>query len=420
MFHITAYTNPYLRLEQNSMQAVLSLNVDADLPIAPAPLALAIALDHSGSMEGPKMRAARDGAIKVVQALDEQMLLLVVIFNENARVVFGPVLANDENKRRAILQLQMVHAMGGTRMSNALNAIVENLGQQRNYVTKVLFLTDGRNEGEQRQQLNQAIERCQRAQMSISAWGVGTDWDAAELRAMADSTHGTADIIPSPNQVGPTFIAAFREMRRTALTQTRLQLWTPNGVKVQRIQQVFPNLVPLGLEQDPANPRQVIIGLGSFAAGAQYEYLVDLTVPIYAPGQQFLMLRPSVKYLVGGRDEAEEKSERSGWVFVQWTEDHALAARIEQHIAHYTNQEELAQAIKAGQEALAQGDREKATRLLGQALAISERTRNEHITRLLSTIVLRDANGTVHLNAQADAVARKTLAINVGRTSRLN
>lgn len=419
MFQITAYNNQYLRLEQSALQAVLSLTVDPVLNVAPTPLALAIALDRSGSMDGSKMRAARDGAIKVVQALDEQMLFLVVVFNENSRIAFGPALANAENKKRAIQQLQMVHANGGTRMSNALNAIVEKLGQNRDYATKVLFLTDGRNEGEQRALLNQAIERCQNANISISAWGVGTDWDAAELRAMADSTHGTADIIPSPNQVEAAFVAAFREIRKTALTHTRLQLWTPVGVKVQRIQQVFPNLVPLGLEQDPANPRQVIVGLGSFAAGAQYEYLVDLSVPVYAPGQQFLMLRPSIKYLAGGKNEVEEKSERSGWVFVQWTENHALAAQIEQHIAHYTHQEELAHVIKAGQEALTQGDREKATRLLGQALEISERTNNEHITRLLSTIVLRDAHGTIHLNTQADAVARKTLAINVGRTSKL-
>ena len=76
--------------------------------------------------------------------------------------------------------------------------------------------------------------------------------------------------------------------------------------------------------------------------------------------------------------------------------------------------------IKEGQDALAIGDNVKATRLLGEALVISERTGNEKVTRLLSSIVQRDANGTVRLNQQADAVAKKTLAINVGRTTRLN
>src|SRR5579859_3157215 len=115
MFTINAYHNPYLMVGQNRLQAVLNVSVAQSQNLAPAPLALAIALDRSGSMEGSKMRAARDGAIKVVQALDEQMLFLIVPFNENARVAFGPALANAENKRRAIQILQSVNASGGTR-----------------------------------------------------------------------------------------------------------------------------------------------------------------------------------------------------------------------------------------------------------------------------------------------------------------
>ncbi len=63
------------------------------------------------------MRAARDGAIKVVQSLDATMTFLVVTFNENARVVFGPALASPDNKERAVKALQTVYANGGTRMS---------------------------------------------------------------------------------------------------------------------------------------------------------------------------------------------------------------------------------------------------------------------------------------------------------------
>jgi uncharacterized protein YegL len=408
-----------LRLGQNTMQAVLSIGLDSNVALAPAPLALAIALDRSGSMEGPKIRAARDGAIKVVQALDPSMSFMVLTFNDNARIIFGPAMGTNENKQRAVTALQTVYASGGTRMSTALNTIVDKFSQDQTRATKILFLTDGKNEGEQRVSLNRAVERCTVANVSISAWGVGTDWDAAELRHMADATHGSADIIPTPKQVEAAFTASFSEMRKTAITNARLSLWSPVGVTIKSIQQVYPNIVPLGLEPDAANPRQQIVSLGSFAADEQREYLLDLEIPVYPPGQQFLMARPSMKYFAAGMSEQEEKSTRAGWVFVQWTEDVALASQIEQHIAHYTNQEELSQSVKEGQEALAVGDNEKATRLLGKALEISERTRNERMTKLLSEIVQRDANGTIRLNRQADAVARKTLAINVGRTSKL-
>jgi Ca-activated chloride channel homolog len=419
VFTLAAYNNPYLRLNQNTMQAVLSLTLDASTHVASAPLALGIALDRSGSMEGPKMRAARDGAIKVVQALEATMTFLVVTFNENARVVFGPALASHDNKERAVKALQAVYANGGTRMSTALNTIVEQFGKDQARATKILFLTDGKNEGELRNMLDQAVDRCTAASININAWGVGTDWDAGELRHMADATHGTADIIPTPKQVESAFAASFSEMRKIAITNARLHLWTPNGVKITQIQQVYPTLAPLGMEQDPSNPRQQIVGIGSFAPGEQHDYLLNIEMPVYPPGQQFLMARPSVRYFTGGKDEGEEKSTREGWIFVQWTEDVALASQIETHIAHYTNQEELAQYIKDGQAALAAGDSDKATRLLGKALEISQRTGNAQITRLLNNIVERDATGTIRLNQQADAVARKTLAINIGRTSKL-
>ena len=419
MFTIHTYNNPYLRVGQSTLQAVLSVGLDSNIALAPAPLALAIALDRSASMDGAKMRAAREGAIKVVAALDASISFLLVAFNENARVIYGPAPGTAEHKKRAISALQTVSASGGTRMSAALNTVVNHFGEDQSRASKILFLTDGKNEGETRKALNRAVEQCKEAHISISAWGVGTDWDAEELRHMADATYGTADIIPTPAQVETAFTASFSEMRKTAITNARLYLWTPAGAKVTSIAQVFPSIIPLGLEPDPANPRQQVAALGSFAAGDQRDYLLDLEVPTYPPGQQFIMLRPTMRFFTANTQEIEEKSERTGWLFAQWSEDASLTAQIEAHIAHYTHQEELSQAIKEGQAALAAGDSAKATRLLGHALEISERSGNDKVTRLLSSIIQRDANGTIRLNTGADAVARKTLAINVGRTTKL-
>ena len=236
---------------------------------------------------------------------------------------------------------------------------------------------------------------------------------------MAEVTHGSADIIPTPNQIEAAFTTSFSEMRKTAITNTRLHLWSPAGVNITGSHRSIPLSYLWVVEPDPTNPRQQVIALGSFAAGDQRDYLVNLEVPVYPPDQQFMMLRPSLKFFAGGTQEIEEKSTRTSWVFVQWTHDTALAAQIEAHIAHYTHQEELSNAIKEGQEALAAGDRDKATRLLGQALEMNERLQNDRVTKLLRDIVQRDANGTIRLNQQADAVAKKTLAINVSRTSKL-
>jgi Ca-activated chloride channel homolog len=421
LFTINAYHNPYLQVGQNSLQAVITVGVNKGLNLAPAALSLAIALDRSGSMDGAKIKAARDGAIKVIQALDPNITFMVVAFNERAKIIAAPANGTPRNKQQAIDAIQHnVFASGGTCMSYALDTIVQHFGQDTSRALKILFLTDGKNEGEKRADLDRAIENCRQRQASINAWGIGTDWDEAELRHMAEATHGNADIIPTPQQVEAAFSASFVEMRNTSITSARLRLWSPPGVTIKKFEQVYPTIVSLGLEQDPTSPRQQVTSLGSFAAGDQHDYLMDLEIPAHDPGQQFLMIRPSVAFFAGSGSEQEEKSTQEGWVFVQWTEAATLAAQVEEHIAHYTHQEDLLRSLKEGQAYLAAGDYEKATRVLGQALVISERTGNERITRLLSQIIQRDSKGTLQLNKQAGEVARKTLAINSGRTSRLN
>lgn len=420
MFTVTPSQNLYyLRPGQNTLQTVLSVRVDGANPSTKARLAVGIVLDRSGSMEGKKIQAAREGACKVIQALDEEMTFVVVSFNELAQVLYGPAPGTKEHKRRAITAVQAVQAGRGTCMSTGLNAVVDALGQDQTRASKILFLTDGKNESETRQELDQAIQRCAQAQISVHAWGVGTDWDAAELRHIADATYGSADIIPTPQQIEAAFLAAFRQMRQTAITNARLILWSPVGVALKEVQQVFPRIVSLAWEQDPASAQQKIVSLGTFAAGEQRDYLLELELPVAAAGQQFLILRPGMRYFTAGLGEQEEKSARQQWVFAEWTENLALAAQLDPQVAHYTHQEELSQAILAGQEALAAGDRNRATKLLGLAMEISQRTGNEQMTKLLGNLVQRDSNGTLRLNPQADAVARQTLAIHAGRTTRL-
>src|SRR5689334_22877683 len=116
-----------MRAGQDAMQVVLSIGLDEDITVAPAPLALGIAIDHSASMEGMKMSAARDGAVNVVQLLDTVMAFIVVGFNTRAHIIYGPALAYNENILKASGAINRLRASGGTCMSTALNLIVDQL-----------------------------------------------------------------------------------------------------------------------------------------------------------------------------------------------------------------------------------------------------------------------------------------------------
>ncbi|MEI6043898.1 MAG: VWA domain-containing protein [Chloroflexota bacterium] len=419
MFDVSAYQNPYLKTGTTAMQAVLSINLSADLSALPVPLALGIVIDRSGSMEGQKIEAAKDAAIRVIQAADESTAFMVVTFNETAQVIVAPMSASPDNKSRAVQAIRRIYSNGGTCMSTGLNAVAQEMSSAAGRARKILFLTDGKNEGEKRPILDRAVQRCKEVQLQVSAWGIGTDWDENELEYIATQTQGDADIIPSPNQVAAAFGTAFSQMQKTAVTEVKLNLWTPQGVTIKAFQQVFPSLINLQPTPDAANARIQQVSFGAMAQGDQRDYLVDLEVPSYAPGQQFLMIRPSLIYTLPNKGAQEEKTERKGWVFAQWTDNPQQATQIDPHVAHYTHQEELSQSIREGQAALATGDNERATRLLGKALQLSQQTGNENMTQLLNKLVVKEANGTVRLNKNASEVEKKSVAINSGKTSRL-
>ena len=166
---------------------------------------------------------------------------------------------------------------------------------------------------------------------------------------IANETQGAADIIPSPTQVAAKFTEAFSQMQKTAVNDVKLKIWTPVGVRIKDFQQVFPSIINLSPTPNPANQREFFVQFGAMAKGDQRDYLIDLEIPSYNPGQQFLMARPSLLYTLPGQGEQEEKTERKGWIFAQWTDNLQEAAQIDPHVAHYTNQEELSQSVLEGQ-----------------------------------------------------------------------
>ena len=420
MFTIKTYHNQYLRLNAAAMKAVLSISADADVQLPPMPLALGIVLDRSASMTGSRLKAALDGAIQVVQALDETITFVVVVFERQAQIIFGPASGTPYNKQLAIQAIQTVSATGGTAMSTALHAIVDTFGNDPTRTTKILFLTDGKNEGEHRQRLDDAVARCSTTNIAIHAWGVGMNWNAAELRSLAQATRGNADMIPTPDEIQAQFLATFQELRKTTLSRVRCFLWSPPGVTITSVQQVYPTIVSLPLEPDMTNPRQQSVLLGSFSPGEQRDYLLDLTFSAKQPGQQYVRVRPSLRYVAAGMGEQEEKVDNSSWVYAEWTDIIALAARVDPQVAHYTHEGDLAQYIEEGQRAFDKGDTKKAERDFGQALEVSKRTGNALITRLLQDILEEEPNGRLRLNPNADPVYIKQLEINVGRTVKVN
>ena len=197
-------------------------------------------------------------------------------------------------------------------------------------VRKILFLTDGKNDGKNHRNLKHTVTECRKAEHEVTAWGVGTAWDRPTgLHRRRDP--GQSEHHPHRGRMRNAFTTSFAEMRRLAANNVRLHLWTPVDVGVRSVQQVFP--IVRSLRADTGN----LFPLGSMGHGEQRDYLVELAIPVHTPGQHYVISRPILSYEVSGHGRVEEPASREGWLFLHPTLDGAEAARIEPHVAHYTH-----------------------------------------------------------------------------------
>ncbi len=109
-----------------------------------------------------------------------------------------------------------------------------------------------------------------------------------------------------------------------------------------------------------------------------------------------------------------------GLVKAKWSDDSELTTRIDQQVAHYTGQTELAQAIQEGLAAKAAGNEELATTKLGRAVQLAKETGNEEATSKLRKVVdvEDEETGTVRLKKtveKADEMALDTASTKTTR-----
>lgn len=152
---------------------------------------------------------------------------------------------------------------------------------------------------------------------------------------------------------------------------------------------------------------------GDYPTGAwgteSRDYHVCVSVEPALVGQEMLAARISL--ILETADGP--KLLRQGLVRAIWTEDEGLSTRIDRHIAHYTGQAELAQAIQDGLEARKAGDDDTAAARLGRAVALAHESGNDESARLLAKVVevVDPVTGTVRLKAKvidADEMALDT------------
>jgi hypothetical protein len=196
------------------------------------------------------------------------------------------------------------------------------------------------------------------------------------------------------------------------IARVSLRLWTPAGSTVRFVKQVFPHIENLTERRTAVSDRIGDYPTGAWGAESR-DYHVSIEVEPDAVGEEILAARVS---LVAGDVRLVEKL-----VLARWTDDTALSTRLSPHVAQYTGQTELAEAIQAGLAARAAGDDEVATAKLGAAVRMAARSGREDTAKLLRRVVdvVDEESGTVRLKRTPDAVDAEIVDVRSTKTRRV-
>jgi hypothetical protein len=378
-----------------------------------------VIVDTSGSMGEVNIRAARDAAKAALDQIIDGTWFAVIAGNHAARMAFptdraevAMVRMDRASRAAAKTAVSTFRADGGTAMGTWLTmaarvfSTVPSLAQRH-----AILLTDGENQHETPEKLTAAIEAA-KGQFQCDCRGVGSDWQVAEVRRIAQALMGTVDIIPTGAQMAAAFETLMRQSMGRGVASATLRVWAPQGAEMLFVRQVAPNV------EDLTSRRQDVNALtGGFPTGSwgdeSRDYHVAIRLAAKGVGQEQLAAR--VQLTIG------EKVVAQALVKAKWSSDDTLTTRINPAVAHYTGQTELADVIQEGLSAKAVGDDATATAKLGRAVQLAAETGNEEATAKLKKVVdIDDPNaGTVRLRRTIDKLDEMALDTASTKTTRV-
>lgn len=229
----------------------------------------AIVIDRSGSMQGPRIAAAKEGAHVALERLSSDDTVAVVAYNHNVDVLSpaAPLRGSKDSLRRAIERLT---ADGTT----ALYDGVQEGGRQveeflsDNNVNRVVLLSDGlANVGPSSpHELADLGRRLASRGISVSTIGLGLDYNEDLMQRLAAASDGNHVFVERPSDLAEIFDREFGDVLSVSARDITIIIECKLGFKPIRILgrdgDISGNRITLKLNQLQAdNERYVVVEL---------------------------------------------------------------------------------------------------------------------------------------------------------------
>ena len=272
----------------------IRLRADKAGQVERAPLALAIVLDTSGSMQGDKINQAKRSVTKLVGQMRDDDQVAVVHYSSSHQVI--QPLARVGTVREALLaQIRHLEANGGTNIPPALKAGVDEVERSSlDRVRRVVLVSDGLDNGSRQNAVRLAKDSAGRS-ATISTLGIGLDFDEAYMSAVASSGRGNFGFVKDAAALARFLNKELEETANTRVRSVKVRLDLPKGIRLVQATGAETRVTDDGIE---------ILAGGLFAGD---ERRIALEFRSLAEAGQELSITGDVDWTVVGGDQARAK-----------------------------------------------------------------------------------------------------------------
>jgi Ca-activated chloride channel family protein len=233
--------------EPQLIYALVEMNIRKEALSSGRPqLNFCLVIDCSTSMQGARLDTAKETAIELIRQLQPTDILSIVRFSDRSETLLPANHLNNQSSPE--MQVQLLHARGGTEIFQGLNLGMFELRRFRhaNRINHMIMITDGRTYGDEEKCI-QLADQAASLQVGISTFGIGGQWNDNFLDTLTAKTGGSSFYISDARDIRQLLLDKVVGLGDIYANQVTYNFQTPTNIDLSYAFRIHPESSALTL-----------------------------------------------------------------------------------------------------------------------------------------------------------------------------